>query len=47
MEGMMGGQKMKSRDTFVQKGQRELSLTGEFGTPDGKMAAAYESTCKK
>jgi hypothetical protein len=47
MEGMMGGQKMKSRDTFVRKSQSELSLTGEIGTPDGKWAAAYETSCKK
>ena len=35
MEGMMGGQKMKSRDTFVRKSQSELSLTGESARPTG------------
>ena len=47
MEGMMGGQKMKERDTFVQKSKTELSLTGEMGMPDGKWVTAYESVCKK
>ena len=47
MEGMMGGQKMKGRDTFVKKSATELTTTGEMGTPDGKWVTLYEGTCKK
>ena len=46
-EGMMGGQKMKNRDTFTEKNPREISYVGEIGTPDGKWAAAWEANCKK
>ena len=46
-DGMMGGQKMKFRDTFVEKNPREINYTGEFGTPDGKWSAISEITCKK
>jgi hypothetical protein len=47
MEGMMGGQKTKFRETFVQKSPRELELSGEFSAPDGKWTKAYEATCTK
>ena len=33
---MMGGQKMKFRDSFVEKNPREINYTGEIGTPGGK-----------
>jgi hypothetical protein len=46
-EGMMGGQKMKNRDTFTEKSPREIDYVGEIGTPDGKWAAAWQATCKK
>jgi len=46
-EGMMGGKKMKMRETFVEKSPRELTFTGEMGAPDGKWAPAWEGTCKK
>jgi uncharacterized protein DUF1579 len=46
-EGMMGGQKMKFRDTFVQKNPRELSYTSEMGSAEGKWTTAWEATCKK
>lgn len=46
-EGMMGGQKMKARDTFVEKSPREINYSGEIGTPDGKWAPAWEAVCKK
>lgn len=47
MEGMMGGQKMKMRENFVQKSPTELSYTGEMGSPDGKWTPAWEGSCKK
>ena len=46
-EGMMGGQKMKVRDTFTEKSPREITYSGEMGTPDGKWAPAWEAACKK
>jgi Protein of unknown function (DUF1579) len=46
-EGMMGGQKTKARDTFVQKSPREVNYSGEIGTPGGKWAPAWEAVCKK
>jgi len=46
-EGMMGGQKMKNRDTFTEKNPREITYAGEIGTPDGKWAPAWEANCKK
>jgi hypothetical protein len=46
-DGMMGGQKMKFRDTFTEKNPREIGYTGEMGTPDGKWASLWEVTCKK
>ncbi|HKA37885.1 MAG TPA: DUF1579 family protein [Thermoanaerobaculia bacterium] len=46
-EGMGMGQKMKSTDTFTQKGQVELSLSGEMSGPDGKSAPYAEVSCKK
>ena len=46
-EGMMGGQKMKFRDTFTEKSPREVNYVGQMGTPDGKWAVAWETNCKK
>jgi hypothetical protein len=46
-DALMGGQKMKVRDTFTEKNPREVTYSGEIGTPDGKWAAAWEATCKK
>jgi hypothetical protein len=47
MDAMMGGQKMKFRDAFVQKSPTELTNSGEAGTPDGKWAPAWDTSCKK
>ena len=46
-DGMMGGQKMKFRDTFTEKNPREINFVGEIGTPDGKWSVAWEGNCKK
>jgi hypothetical protein len=46
-DGMMGGQKMKFRDTFTEKNPREIGYLGEIGTPDGKWTAGWEVNCKK
>jgi hypothetical protein len=46
-DGMMGGQKTKFRDTFVEKNPREINYVGEMGTPDGKWSVLWETTCKK
>lgn len=47
VEGMMGGQKMKMRETFNEKSPRELGYTGEMGSADGKWSPAWEGSCKK
>jgi len=46
-DGMMGGQKMKFRDTFLEKNPREISYMGEIGTPDGKWSTVWDVACKK
>ena len=46
-DGMMGGQKMKFRDTFVEKNPREIMYTGEIGSADGKFAVVWDIACKK
>jgi hypothetical protein len=46
-DGMMGGQKMKFRDTFAEKNPREITYVGEVGTPDGKWSTGWDITCKK
>ena len=46
-DAMMGGQKMKARDTFTQKNPHEIDYLGEMGTPDGKWAALGAVNCKK
>jgi hypothetical protein len=46
-EGMMGGQKTKFRDTFVEKNPREITYTGEIGSADGKFSTVWDIACKK
>jgi hypothetical protein len=46
-EGMMGGQKMKFRDTFMEKNPREITYMGEIGTRDGKWSTVWDISCKK
>lgn len=46
-DAMMGGQKMKTRDTFTQKNPHEIDYLGEMETPDGKWAALWSINCKK
>jgi hypothetical protein len=46
-DGTMGGQKMKFRDTFIEKNPREITYVGELGTPDGKWTSLWETACKK
>ena len=46
-EGPMGGQKMKFRNTFTQKSDREIAYVGEMGSSDGKFSTVWNITCKK
>jgi hypothetical protein len=46
-DGMMGGQKMKFRDTFGEKNPREITYTGEIGSADGKFSTVWDIACKK
>lgn len=46
-DGMMGGQKMKFRDTYNRKSFKEISYVGEIGSADGKWTKGAEGTCKK
>lgn len=47
IDGTVGGQKMKFRDTFVEKNPREINYVGELGSADGKWAKVWEVSCKK
>lgn len=46
-DGMMGGQKMKFRDTFTEKDPGEITYVGEIRTPDGKWSTLWDINCKK
>ena len=46
-DGMAMGQKMKTNETFTQKGPAELGYFGEMTGPDGKFAPYGELSCKK
>ena len=46
-DAVMGGKKMKIRDTFTEKNPREIDYLGEMGTPDGKWTALWSVNCKK
>ena len=46
-DGMLAGQKTKFRDTFTEKGPREIHYVGEIGSAEGKLSTLWDINCKK